>query len=227
MSSKEEKRKITRAAGHISIAVMISRVLGYIRDMLLAGVFGATGSTDAFYIAYRVPNLMRNLFAEGSISAAFIPVLTSYMSNEGVKEARILVRVVFTFMCILLLLICTLGIIFAPYIIYVIAPGFVDEPQKFELTVLLTRIMFPFLFFISIASLMMGVHNVLGSFFIPAVASALFNLSIIFSVLFLRHFFNIPLIAVALGVVLGGLAQLLIQLPLLLKNRFYPIPTLK
>lgn len=226
MSSNEEQGQVAKAAWVLSAATFISRISGYIRDMLVALVFGATGATDAFYVAYRIPNLLRELFAEGSISAAFVPVFTEYLSRRKSEEARRLVKVVFSFMLGLVSLICLCGILFAPYIVTVIAPGFMEEPDKFNLTVIMTRIMFPFLLFVSIAALFMGIHNSLKSFFIPALTTAFFNLTVIACIITLPPYFTKPLFALAVGVTLGGFIQVIVQVPYLIKQQFYPNLTL-
>ncbi|NTU42848.1 MAG: murein biosynthesis integral membrane protein MurJ, partial [Nitrospirales bacterium] len=142
------KGRIARAAGLMSIATFTSRILGYVRDMIIAGFFGASGAADVFYVAFRIPNLLRELFAEGAMSSAFVPVLTEYQTKDGPGEANRLVRSTFLFLLIVVGLICLAGIVFAPFIISVIAPGFVGDAGKFDNAVLLTRIMFPFLLFI-------------------------------------------------------------------------------
>lgn len=220
----DEKRSLTKAAGQISIATAGSRILGFFRDIILAKIFGATGLTDAFFIAFRIPNLFRELFAEGSMSAGFVPVFTETLAKEGDKEARKLASVVFAFLLSILSLLCVLGILFAPYIVSVIAPGFIKDPGKFNLTVKLTRIMFPFLFFISLAALIKGILNSLKSFFIPAAAPMFLNIAIIISALFLAPRFTVPLVAIALAVTAGGALQILIQLPDLIKRRFLVRP---
>lgn len=220
----DEKRSVAKAAGQISIATTISRVLGFIRDILLAKIFGATGFTDAFFIAYRIPNLFRELFAEGSMSAAFIPVFTETLTKEGEKEAKRLASVVFAFLLSVLSVLCVVGILFAPYIVSVIAPGFIKSPEKFALTVLLTKIMFPFLFFISLAAFAKGVLNSLKSFFVPALAPVVLNISIITSALFIAPGFEIPLLAVAAAVSAGGALQIVIQVPDLIKKGFLVWP---
>ncbi len=131
----DERRKIARAAGVMSAATFISRILGFARDMIFAVYFGATGISDTFFAAFRIPNLLRELFAEGSMSSAFIPVLTEYQQKKGEDEARRLVKVTFTFILLIVGIICLLGIIFAPGIVAVIAPGFMKSPEKFSLTV--------------------------------------------------------------------------------------------
>ncbi len=216
----DEKRNITKAAGIMSIATFISRILGYVKDMILAVYFGATGLSDTFFVAFRIPNLLRELFAEGSMSSAFIPVLTEYQTKNGKDEAKRLVRITFTFIMIFVGLICLIGIIFAPSIVTVIAPGFLSMPEKFSLTVLLTRAMFPFLLFISLAALIMGALNSRRVFFIPALAPAMLNVSIIVTVISLASKMEQPIIAVAIGVALGGFIQLAFQIPSFLKNGY-------
>ncbi|MCK5505998.1 MAG: murein biosynthesis integral membrane protein MurJ [Thermodesulfovibrionia bacterium] len=220
----DEKRNVTKAAGQISIATTGSRILGFVRDILLAGIFGATDKTDAFFIAFRIPNLFRELFAEGSMSAAFIPVFTETLTKEGRDDAKKLASAVLAFMICALSVICLLGIIFAPYVVSAIAPGFIKSPDKFSLTVKLTKIMFPFLFFISIAALAKGVLNSLRSFFIPALAPIFLNLAIITSALFFAHKFEVPLVAIGLAVSVGGALQVAIQIPALMRKRFIVWP---
>ena len=216
----DEKRNITKAAGIMSVATFISRVLGYVKDMILAVYFGATGLSDTFFVAFRIPNLLRELFAEGSMSSAFIPVLTEYQAKNGKDEAKRLVRITFTFIMIFVGLICLIGIIFAPSIVTAIAPGFLSMPEKFSLTVLLTRAMFPFLLFISLAALIMGALNSRRVFFIPALAPAMLNVSIIVTVISLASKMEQPIIAVAIGVALGGFVQFAFQIPSFLKNGY-------
>ncbi len=216
----DRKAKIAKSAGLISLATFISRILGYIKDMILAKYFGATGTADAFFVAFRIPNLLRELFAEGSMSSAFIPVLKEQETMKGKEEANRLVRAVFISILIFVGIICVLGIVFAPAIVSIIAPGFLKDPEKFYNTVLLTRIMFPFLLFISLASITMGSLNVRGVFFIPALAPALLNIVIIISVVTLSMQFINPIIAVAIGVTVGGLVQFLIQVPSFFKQGY-------
>ncbi|MDI6800587.1 MAG: murein biosynthesis integral membrane protein MurJ [Thermodesulfovibrionales bacterium] len=214
------KGKIAKAAGAMSAATFISRILGYVKDMILAKFFGATGAADVFFVAFRIPNLLRELFAEGSMSSAFVPVLTEYQTKEGRDEANRLVRAAFIFIVIFVGIVCILGIMFAPAIVSAIAPGFLSDSEKFSDTVLLTRIMFPFLLFISLASLFMGALNTRGVFFIPALAPALLNVVTIVSVLTLSMHFVNPIISVAIGVTAGGLVQFLFQLPSFFKQGY-------
>jgi len=214
------KRVVAKAAGLMSVATFISRILGYVKDMLLAGIFGATGTADTFFVAFRIPNLLRELFAEGAMSSAFIPVLTEYRTKAGQEEAKKLVGITFTFLLLFVGFISVLGIIFTPAIVTIIAPGFLAMPEKFSLTVLLTRIMFPFLLFVSIAALVMGALNTKRIFFIPALAPAMLNITIIIAVLVLIPGMQQSIIAVAIGVVLGGLIQFAFQLPSFFKNGY-------
>ncbi len=220
MTHGDEKRHIAKAAGLMSIATFISRILGYVKDMILAGFFGATGIADTFFVAFRIPNLLRELFAEGAMSSAFVPVLTEYRTKHGEEEAKRLVRITFTFILIIVGSICVLGIIFSPEIVTAIAPGFIGMPEKFSLTVLLTRIMFPFLLFISLAALLMGALNVKRNFFIPALSPAMLNITIIVVVLILATEMHQPIIAVAVGVALGGFVQFVFQVPSFFRNGY-------
>jgi putative peptidoglycan lipid II flippase len=212
-----ETKKITRAAGKIGLATLTSRILGLIRDMVVARL-GAGLATDAFYVAYRIPNLLRELLAEGSMSAGFIPVFTEYWATRSKEEAWKLACKVFTLLLGILLLVCVIGILLAPWIVRMIAPGFTDEGGKLSLTVDLTRIMFPYLLFIGLAALTMGVLNSIRAFGIPALAPAVDNFVIIVSIFIFSWFLKDPIIGIALAVTLGGLVQFLFQLPSLLKN---------
>jgi putative peptidoglycan lipid II flippase len=215
-----EKKKIARSAFVISLATFISRILGFIRDMVIARYFGASGFSDAFFAAFKIPNLFRELFAEGAMSSAFIPVLTEYDVNRGKKEANRLVRVVFTFVLLFVGAFCLIGIFAAPAFVSLIVPGFLDEPEKFNLTVLLTRIMFPFLFLVSLAAITMGSLNTRRVFFIPALSSAWFNVAVIVTILLLYSRLTQPIMSVAIGVTVGGAIQFLFQIPSFYKKGF-------
>jgi putative peptidoglycan lipid II flippase len=214
------KGKIAKAAGVMSVATFISRVLGFIRDMILARYFGATGTSDIFFVAFRIPNLLRELFAEGSMSSAFVPVLTEYQTKKGDGDANSLVRATFFFLLFVVGALCALGIVFAPAIVKVIALGWDPGSAKFAAAVLLTRIMFPFLLFISLASIVMGALNTRGVFFIPALAPAVLNIVTIVCIIALAGQFTNPVIAAAIGVTFGGLVQFLFQLPAFFRRGF-------
>lgn len=219
----DERHRIAKAAGLMSVATFISRVLGYARDMVVAFYFGATGLSDTFFIAFRIPNLLRELFAEGTMSAALIPVLTGVQEKEGFDSAKKLVRVTITFVLIVVGSITVLGVFFAPSVVALIAPGF-KEPEKFSMTVSLTRLMFPFLLFISLAAVLMGSLNVRRVFFIPALAPAMLNITIIATVMILFTSMAEPIKAVAIGVAIGGLVQFAFQTPSFFKQGYSLAP---
>ncbi|HEY4485565.1 MAG TPA: murein biosynthesis integral membrane protein MurJ, partial [Nitrospiria bacterium] len=217
-----EGRQITRAAGLIGLATAASRILGFVRDMVLARLFGAGYVADAFFVAYRIPNMLRELFAEGSMSAAFIPVFTETLTRKDRGEARTLASAVFTLLLIVVSAVTLLAIAAAPWIVTVIAAGFTDELGKFNLTVMLSRFMFPYLLFISLAALAMGMLNSLRAFAAPALSPVMFNLVIISCALWLAPHLTEPIFGVAIGVTLGGLAQFLIQMPSLRREGMIP-----
>ena len=213
-----ENANIARAAGTVGIATLLSRIFGYIRDMVIASVFGAGLMTDVFIAAFRVPNLMRRLFGEGSLAVSFIPVFSECLSTQGRAEAYRLAGVTIRLLLLALMAVTVLGIFLAPWLVGALAYGFIDTPEKFSLTVTLTRIMFPYVFFIGMVALFMGVLNVLGHFAAPAIAPVLLNLAMIGSVFAVTRFTLDPVLWVyglAFGVVIGGVLQLLLQLPFL------------
>ena len=212
----------------MAVATFLSRLLGLIREQVMAFYFGAGGITDAFWVAYRIPNLMRDLFAEGAFSSAFVPVFTEKMQKNP-QGARSLLWAVF--ICLLGLTgAISLGIIMAaPHIVSVFAPRFPEDPEKFQLTVLMVRIMAPFFTLISLAALFMGVLNSLRVFFIPTLTPAVFNLVMIFTIVLAGTQVPLwkslglhPILLVALGVSLGGLTQGVIQFPVLLFKKMGP-----
>ncbi|MFQ5931115.1 MAG: murein biosynthesis integral membrane protein MurJ [Nitrospiraceae bacterium] len=204
---------VAKAAGLIGTATFSSRILGFIRDIVLARLFGATPAADAFFVAYRIPNLLRELFAEGSMSSAFIPVFTEYHTLRTKRDAWELASAMFTTLLTVITLITAVGILAAPGIVWLLAPGFHDDPSKLSVTTLLTRIMFPYLLFISLAALAMGILNSLHAFAAPALSPVLFNLFVIGCALFLSPLLPEPIVGVAIGVVAGGAAQFAMQLP--------------
>ncbi len=214
------ERHIANSAGIVALGTFSSRILGFVRDVILAGIFGASFVADAFYVAFRIPNFLRELFAEGSMSAAFVPVFSEYLTLHGKSEAKKLARATLTVLFIILLFVVILGIIFSPQILSLIARGFLEDPQKFELTTMLTRIMFPFLLFISCAAWVMGILNSTRHFGPPAFSSAVYNAVNIIMILALSPYMAQPVFAAAIGVTLGGAAQFLIQVPTLYREGF-------
>ena len=216
-----ETKKVTKAAGIVGLATLLSRILGFVRDAVIAGLFGATMSSDAFFVAFRIPNLLRRLFAEGSLSIAFIPVFTEYLALQGPREAFEFARSAMRLLTVLLVFVCLAGMLLAPVIVFLMAPGFAGSPEKFNLTVDLTRWMFPYIICICLVALMMGVLNALGHFAAPALAPVFLNIAIIGSAFLIAPHMAMPVYGLALGVLIGGVLQLMLQLPFLIRKRFY------
>ena len=210
---QDENQSVIKSAGIIGVATFSSRILGFVRDMVIARLFGATPAADAFFVAYRIPNLLRELFAEGSMSAAFIPVFTEYHTLKSKQDAWELASAAFTTLLTIVTGITLIGILGSAGIVWLLAPGFHDDPTRLEMTAMLTRIMFPYLIFISLAALAMGVLNSLRAFAAPAFSPVFFNLFIIGCAVFLAPTMSEPIIGVAIGVVAGGAAQFAMQLP--------------
>ncbi len=206
-----------------SLATLISRILGYIRDATIAFVFGANTLTDAFFVAWRLPNTLRQLIGEGSFNAAFIPIFTEE-NKKSEKNAIEYASSLFSYYTITLSLITFFVVIFAPQFIKIIAPGFVAK-GNLEEAINLVRIVFPYLILVGWVSFFMALLNTKNKFFIPAVSPALLNLSFIFSALFLSNYYGIY--ALAYGALIGGVFQVLLQIPLILKEKFLIKPTLK
>ena len=218
---KSEKQRVTRAAGVVGAATLVSRVFGYVRDMVLASFFGAGMAADAFIAAFRLPNLLRRLFGEGSLSLAFVPVFTDAMVNGEREDALRLAVSSLKLLLICLTVIAIAGVMAAPLIIQMIAPGFANPPEKMALTVLLTRIMFPYIVLIGLVALCMGILNVLGHFAAPAIAPLMLNLAMIAAVFAVSRFSDsqtVRVLGLAGGVLLGGALQLALQIPYLVKH---------
>jgi putative peptidoglycan lipid II flippase len=216
--------KIARAASTVSLAVFASRILGLVREQVFAGLFGAGYAIDAFVVAFRIPNLLRDLFAEGALSAAFVTVFTDYDQNLGPEKTWRLANNVIACLSLLLGVVVLAGIVWSPQLVGLMAPDFGLVPGKTALTTLMTRVMFPFLPLVSLAAVAMGILNAKGKFFIPALSSSFFNLgSIVAGVGLSLAFpsFGIPaIVGMAWGALIGGLLQLLVQLPLLRRVGF-------
>lgn len=214
----EQDEKLTSKWGVVGLLTLFSRIAGYARDVLIAYLFGASYQTDAFYVAFRIPNLLRRLFAEGSLTVAFIPVFTDYIKNRGRENAKEALDSVFTWLFIVVGLVSILGIILSPVIVKMFAFGF--DRETYELTVRLNRIMFPYILFISVAALAMGVLNTLNHFFAPAVSPVVFNLTIIAVAYLLYRELKDPIISLAIGVFAGGILQLMVSVPFLISKGY-------
>ncbi|MBI4395273.1 MAG: murein biosynthesis integral membrane protein MurJ, partial [Candidatus Omnitrophica bacterium] len=209
----EEKRKIIKSVGAVGLMTALSRIFGYFRDASLAWVLGAGFNMDAFTIAYRLANLFRRLVGEGAMSAAFVPVLIQYRSEHTTAELWEFVRKFFYTLAFVSALIVGLEILFAPFLVRILAPGFELGSAKFELTVLLTRLMAPYLLFVALAALLMGVLNSFGRFVVPALNPVLFNLCVIAAAYFSIYFAAQPAVVIAFAVLIGGILQVLSQVP--------------
>jgi putative peptidoglycan lipid II flippase len=215
-----EKKNILRAAGILGSATVLSRVMGMVRDMVVSRLFGAGFATDAFFAAFQIPNMLRRFFAEGALTSAFVPTFSQTLTQKGEDGARELATICFTLLTIVMAGVTLAGIIFSPHIVGLMFPGFRAVPGKFELTVLLNRVMFPYIFFISLVALCMGILNTVRHFFTPAISTVFLNISMILAALLLRGFFAVPVTALAIGVLLGGIVQLILQLPVLWRKGF-------
>jgi putative peptidoglycan lipid II flippase len=206
----------------VSGMTMLSRVTGLIREFLIARAFGASAYTDAFFIAFRIPNLLRRLFAEGAFSQAFVPILAEYKYQKGEAATKTLIDHVATILIWSLLGTCLLGILGAPVIVYLVATGLKSSQDAFEVAVSMTRIMFPYIGFMSFVALSGGILNTWREFKIPAFTPVLLNLSFIAAALFLAPYLQQPIYALAIAVVAGGLLQMAIQVPALIRIGMLP-----
>lgn len=213
---------LLKALATISSMTFVSRILGFLRDVLIARIFGAGVATDAFFVAFRIPNLLRRLFAEGAFSQAFVPILAEYKNKQTEEETRNLIDHIAYLLSITLFIVTLIGIVSATFIIQVSAPGFMSNPEKFDLTVDLLKITFPYIFFISLVSLAGGILNTYGKFFVPALTPALLNLSFIGCALWLAPHMDPPILALAWAVFIGGALQLAFQIPFLIRIKRLP-----
>lgn len=221
--------RLARSAGVVSVGTMTSRALGVVRELVLAALFGAGDAMDAFFVAFRIPNLVRDLFAEGAMSAAFVPTFTRYLTTRGKTDAWRLGNLVITTLLLVTGALVLAGLVFTEPLVRAIAGDYATVPSKLELTITLTRIMLPFLTMVAVAVAMMGMLNALRHFFVPALSPAMFNVATIvcaFAVVPLMPAVGLPRIAgMAIGTLVGGLGQILLQWPVLRREgfRFRPI----
>jgi putative peptidoglycan lipid II flippase len=203
---------------------LLSRILGFVRDTVVARLFGAGLATDAFFVAFKIPNLLRRLFAEGAFSQAFVPTLAEYKNRLGPQATRDLLDNVTGLLTVILFFVTILGMVAAPLIVYASAYGFTDEPDNVALTVQLLRITFPYILFVSLVSLAGGILNTWGRFSVPAFTPVLLNVSLIAFALLGAPYFDPPVTALAWGVFFVGVLQLAFQLPHLAKLKLLPRP---
>src|SRR4051812_25117987 len=213
---------LLRALVTVSGLTLVSRILGYARDFVIARAFGAGLATDAFFVAFRIPNLLRRLFAEGAFSQAFVPVLAQTKNTNSPQETRALIDGAATLLFLALIAAAALGMAASPLIVYVSAPGFAGDPHKFGLTVTMLRITFPYIVFISLVAFSAGVLNTWNRFSVPAITPAFLNVAFIAGALGFADRFDEPVLVLAWAVFAGGFLQLAFQIPFLLRLGLLP-----
>jgi len=206
-----------RSTAVVSSMTMVSRVFGLLRDMVFTRIFGADAGTDAFLVAFKIPNFLRRLFAEGAFSQAFVPVLTGVKNDEGDEAVSELVRNTLGTLAGILFILSVIAAIATPVLVMIFAPGFIDQPEKFDLTTDMLRITFPYILFMSLTALSAGILNSYGRFAVPAFTPVLLNLSLIAAAIWLAPQMDVPIMALAWGVFIAGAAQLAFQIPFILK----------
>lgn len=215
---------LARSGTIVGLMTLISRVLGFVRDQVLAIVFGAGPVTDVFLVAFKIPNFLRRLFAEGAFAQAFVPVFTEYKETKSRTALLDLAANVSGTLAAVLLMVSTLGVMLSPLIIMLFAPGFIDDPERYDLAVHMLRITFPYLFFVSLVAYAGSMLNTFGKFAIPSFTPVLLNICMIGAALVLSPSFDIPVVALAWGVFAAGVLQLSLQLPFLQKMGLLPRP---
>jgi len=215
---------LLRSISTFSSMTLISRILGFARDVVFARWFGAGPAMDAFVFAFKIPNFLRRLFAEGSFSLAFVPVLNEYREKHDHAQLKSLIDATAGSLMAVLLVVTAIGVFAAPWVVTVFAPGFIDEPETFALATDMLRVTFPYLLFIALTALAGGILNTLGRFALPALTPALLNISLITAAVAISPMFEQPVKALAWGVLIAGVLQLLVQLPVLARHEVLPLP---
>lgn len=221
------KISLLRSTAIVGLMTLLSRILGLLRDIVFARYFGATGGTDAFFIAFKIPNFMRRLFAEGAFSQAFVPVFTQYKETRSPEDLKDLINHVAGSLGGLLIIISSVGMLAAPLMVYLFAPGYWDNPQRFALTADMLRITFPYIFFMAMTAFSGGILNSYSKFAVPAFTPVLLNLTLITAAMVFSSRFEQPIMALAWGVAIAGLLQLLFQFPFLLHLKLMPVPAIR
>ena len=211
----------------IGLMTLVSRISGLIRDNIFAQVLGSQMVADVFFVAFRIPNFFRRLFGEGAFSAAFVPVFAEYDVNHSAEDGRRFLALVSGRLMIILLLVTLVGVIFAPAMLRLIAPGFTRDPAAFSLAVDVTRIMFPYLFFISLVALSAGILNTRGRFAVPALTPVILNICMILGAWLFASYYSYATYAIAISVFVAGFLQLIFQLPFLYKAKSLPTPRIR
>ena len=208
-------QSLLKSAGVVGASTTVSRVLGFVRDVVIAQAFGASASADAFFVAFRIPNFLRRLFAEGAFAQAFVPVLSEYRTQREIGDVRDLASHVSGALIGVLAVVTVTGIVAAPVLIALFAPGFLSDPAKYTLAVEMVRITFPYVFFVSLVAFAGGILNTYGRFAVPAFTPVLLNVCLIGAALWLAPVLDVPVVALAWGVLAAGLVQLAFQFPFL------------
>lgn len=214
----DSHRSIMRSTSVIAAGTLTSRVLGFIRDILLAKILGTGFQADALFVAFRIPNMFRDMVGEGATNSAVVPVLSEYKVTKGREDFWRFVSILLVFALVTLSVLTILGILLAPFIVRLLAPGFIAEPEKLALTIRLTKILFPYLIFIGLTAYSMAILYTYRSFAAPAFSPCILNVAIIVSALVSSSYLKEPVFGLALGILIGGLFQLMVQLPPLWKN---------
>ncbi|MBF0191571.1 MAG: murein biosynthesis integral membrane protein MurJ [Magnetococcales bacterium] len=215
LPERSEQGQLLRSTAIIGFFTLLSRITGFVRDMIIARAFGAGMGADAFFVAQKLPNFLRRLFAEGAFSTAFVPVFADHLAKGDPEETKNAVHAVFTHLALWLMVVVAVAQVIMPALVLVAAPGFIDDPGKFDLAVLLSRVTFPYIFFISLTALAAGILNSHKKFAIPAATPILLNASMILGATVLTRHVDPPVMGLAIGVTLGGILQLAFQLPAL------------
>lgn len=220
-------KSLFKSTSVVASMTMVSRIFGFLRDMVTAQLFGASAAFDAFSVAFRIPNLMRRLFAEGSFSQAFVPVLSEYQKKQSKENINQFINAVAGTLGIVLLCVTILGILFAPWIIHLFAPGFESQSARFDMAVTMLRITFPYLFLISLTAFAGAILNTYSRFWVAAFTPILLNICMIIAAFWLSPRLHIPIIALAWGVLIAGVVQLFFQFPFLRRLHLLPRPKIR
>lgn len=221
-----KSRTLLRSSGLVSFMTMLSRVVGFVRDLLIAQFFGAQAGIDAFFVAFKIPNFMRRLFAEGAFSQAFVPVLSEYQKTRNERDLKVFISHITGNLFFVLLALTALCVLLSPIIIMIFAPGFDHDGERYMLASFMLKITFPYLLLISMTALSGAVLNTFGRFGVPSFTPVLLNIAMIVSALYLSPYFHPPVIALAWGVFLGGIIQLIFQIPFLVKAKLFVWPAM-
>ena len=211
--------KLIKSMSIVGSMTLLSRITGLIRDVIFANILGDKAAADVFFVAFRIPNFFRRIFGEGAFSAAFVPVFTEYRMQKSESETKEFLQLMIGRFGLVLLVVSILGVLFAPALVTILATGFYNQPDKFDLAVQATRITFPYVFFISFVAMAAGMLNTCGRFAAPAATPVLLNICLIGAALFLVPIISDSPVALAIGVFIAGLVQLLFQFPFLKKEK--------